>query len=333
MREDNMAVNAQYERLFKIDSYIRGRTKVTRMLLAEKLEVTKRTIQRDLDDLRYRFEAPLEHNPERGYFYSLPNWEMPSIPITERDLFSLLIARRAVGLYRGTPLEERLTQIFNKIAGSLSKTIKEHPDYPSGGILSFAPEPVLEVNEKVWSRLLGAIRNSRSLEIVYQSRHSGEQSKRRIDPYHILNMQGDWYLYAWDHLRNRVSQFQLYRISTVKVLKEVFEINSGFDIKKITECSFGSFGSTEKLKNVRLRITGDMGELFAGRQFHPQQTTKNIRNGFEIAFPVSSAGRKPFYNLIQWILSMGRDVEIISPKQLKTLVYEEILAMKNVIEK
>ena len=328
-----MAENAQFERLFKIDSYIRGRTKITRGILAEKLEVNKRTIQRDLDDLRYRFEAPLEYSSDRGFCYSEPNWEMPSIPLTESDLFSLLIARHAVGLYRGTPLADKLMQIFNKIAGSLSNTIHVHPDYPSGGILSFAPEPVLDVNEKVWSRLLGAIRNQRSLQITYQSRQSGEKTERRVDPYHILNMQGDWYLYAWDYLRNRVSQFQMHRICTAKVLKETFDVRQEFDIRKITSSSFGSFGSAEGLKNVRLRITGNMGELLADRQFHPLQKVRNIRDGFEISFPVSSAGKKPFYNVIQWILSMGRDVKILAPKQLKTLVHEEILAMKNVIEK
>lgn len=328
-----MAANAQHERLFKIDRYIRSRTKVTRAMLAEKLEVDKRTIQRDLDFLRDHYNAPLENSSSRGYYYSEPGWEIPDVSLSERDLFSLLIARRAVALYRGTPIADRLNRIFNKVAGSLSQKIDIHPDYPSNGILSFAPEPVLEVNEKVWSRLLGAIRNRRSINICYKSRHSGALSDRQVDPYHILNMQGDWYLYAWDHLRNRVSQFQLYRISSVKYLKTTFEINEEFDIEKITSSSFGSFGSAEKLKNVRLRITGNMGELLADRQFHSQQKVKNIRNGFEISFPVSSAGKKPFYNLIQWILSMGRDVEILAPKQLKELVKEEIRQMKKIIEK
>lgn len=328
-----MADNTQHERLFKIDALIRGRTVVSRAMLAEKLEVTVRTIQRDLDFLRYRFEAPLEFSKKGGYLYSEPNWEMPAIPLTERDLFSLLIARRAVGLYRGTPLADKLTQIFNKIAGSLSRKIDVHPDYPSGGILSFAPEPVLEVDEKVWSRLLGAIRNRRSLLMNYESRNSNGEGERRVDPYHILNMQGDWYLYAWDHLRSRVSQFQLYRISNVKVLKEAFVISDEFDIEKITHNSFGCFGNSEKLKSVSLRITGDMGELLAGRQFHSQQKLKIIEGGFEIAFPVSSAGKRPFYNVIQWLLSMGRDVEIMAPKQLKELVHAEILQMKINVER
>ncbi len=328
-----MAVNGQFERLFKIDAFIRSRAIVTRGLLAAKLEVTKRTIQRDLDDLRYRFEAPLEYSPARGYYYSEPSWEMPSVQLTERDLFSLLIARRAVAMYRGTPIADRLKEIFNKVAGSLSQKIDVHPDYPSEGILSFAPEPVLEVDEKVWSRILGAIRKQRSIQIMYASRHSREHSERRVDPYHILNMQGDWYLYGWDYLRNRVSQFQLHRISSVKIRADIFDINTDFDIRTITNNSFGSFGSAEKLKNIRLRITGNMAELLAGRQFHSQQRVKNIREGFEISFPVSSSGKRPFYNLIQWILSMGRDVEIISPKQLKTLVREEIQQMKRNIEK
>ncbi|MFO7936970.1 MAG: WYL domain-containing protein [Kiritimatiellia bacterium] len=328
-----MAGNVQFERLYRIENHIRSCSKTTRRMLAEKLEVSMRTVQRDLDFMRDRLEAPLEYNQDKGFYYSEPGWRIPDFTLSERDLFSLLIARRAVALYRGTPVAERLTHIFNKLAGALSDKIDIHPDYPSAGILSFAPEPVLEVDEKVWSRLLGAIRNRRSVLMRYNSRGSADVTERRVDPYHILNMQGDWYLYGWDYLRERVSQFLLYRIASIKKLRHSFEVSDTFDIRKITESSFGSFGSAEQLKNVRLRITGDMGELLADRQFHPRQKVRKLSNGFEISFPVSSAGSKPFYNVIQWILSMGRDVEIISPQQLRTLVHREILAMKKVIEK
>ena len=323
----------QWERFNRINQIIQGRGIVTRERLAEKLEVNVRTIQRDLNDLRDRFGAPLAYSRSKGLHYTESGWVLPAIALQERELFSLLIAQQAVMQYRGTPLAKRLKQIFNKIAGSLSDTIHVHPDYPAAGILSFAPAPVLDVDEKLWNNLLVAIRNQKSAYITYHSRSSKELSERQIDPCHILNMQGDWYLYAYDHLRKRVSQFQLHRIKAIKLLEERFEKPEGFDISAIANSSFGSFGSVEKMKNVRLRITGDMRELLADRQFHPRQTIKERTDGFEISFPVSSAGRRPFYNLIQWILSMGRDVEILAPKQLKDLVYEEILHMKNNAEK
>lgn len=323
----------QWERFTRINHLIQGREIVTRELLSDRLEVTIRTIQRDLDDLRDRFGAPLAYTRAKGFHYTEPGWVLPSIPLQECELFSLLIARQAMAQYRGTPLAKRLEQIFNKIAGALSEVIHVHPDFPAAGILSFTPLPVLAVDEKLWNDLLAAIRNQQSVRITYDSRNSGESSDRPIDPLHILNMQGDWYLYAYDHLPQRVSQFQLHRIKSLKLLLTRFEKPVEFDITAITNSSFGSFGSAEKLKNVRLRITGEMGELLAERQFHPQQTIKKRTTGFEISFPVSSAGRRPFYNLIQWILSMGRDVEILAPVQLKELVYEEILAMKNKAEK
>ncbi len=328
-----MSSNIQHERLHKIHQTIRARSGVNRKILADRLEVSTRTIQRDIDFLRNRYCAPIEFSAERGYFYSEPEWELPAVRLSERDLFALLIARRAVELYRGLPVAGSLNRIFRKIAGTLSDKIDVYPDYPPERHLSFAPEPLLEVDERVWSRLLGAIRNKCSIQMQYASRNSGGIRKKQVDPYHIINMQGDWYFYGWDHMRDRVSQFLLHRVKSIRILKISFEIRDDFDINKITESSFGSFGSSEKLKTVRLIITGNMGELMAERQFHPQQSVTPAKGGFEIRFPVSAAGKRPFYNVIQWILSMGRDVEILAPQQLRELVRDEILAMKKNIEK
>jgi predicted DNA-binding transcriptional regulator YafY len=327
-----MSSHIQHERLNKIHLFLRSHSKTTRQSLAEKLEISPRTVQRDINFLRDRYGAPIEFSPESGYYYNEPEWEFPAFRLSERDLFALLIARRAVALYRGLPVAKNLSRIFDKIAGSLSNKIEIHADYLSEKHLSFAPEPLLEVNEKVWSGLLGAIRNQRSIQMRYASRNSGEISEKQVDPYHILNMQGDWYFYGWDHARNRISQFLLHRIKSIKILKSQFNVHADFDIKNITENSFGSFGSSEKMKTIRLRITGNMGELMADRQFHPQQSVKSVKGGFEIKFPVSAAGKRPFYNVMQWILSMGRDVEILAPLQLKQLVRDEIFAMKKNME-
>ncbi len=328
-----MARNGQWERILAIHALLAKNRSVTRRSLAQRMEVTIRTIQRDMDDLRDKFGAPLAYSREEGYRYTEPNWVLPAALVSEGDLFSLLIARQAVAQYRGTPLATRLTQIFNKIAGPLSSAIHIHPDFVQGGVLSFAPVPVLDVNERIWNQTMVAIRSQRSAYVSYHSRNSRELSERRIDPCHILNMQGDWYLYAYDHQRRRVCQFQLHRIREITLLQERFEMPEGFDIAAITNSSFGSFGNVEQMKMVRLRIKGAMGELLTDRIFHQQQVVSKRRDGFEIAFPVSAAGSYPFYNLIQWILSMGRDVEIRAPRQLKRLVQAEIEAMQKNIRK
>lgn len=195
-----MADRLQWERVLKIEKAIRQGGFPSRSGLATLLEVTERTVQRDITFMKDRFGAPIAVSRRNGgYFYTEPAWFLPSVPLTEGELFSLLIARQAVAQYRGTPIVQTLENVFNKIAGALTDSISVHPDYTTGGILSFAPTTVLPVDETVWGRLLQAARNRQSIRMSYSSRKSRETAARTVDPYHIMNMQGDWYLYGYDH--------------------------------------------------------------------------------------------------------------------------------------
>ena len=329
-----MADRLQWERCLKIEKLIREKLFPSRAVLAAELEVTERTVQRDITFMKDRLGAPIAvSRTGGGYYYTEPTWFLPAVPVTEGELFSLLIARRAVAQYRGTPVFKTLETVFNKIAGVLSDTISVHPDYSAGGILSFAPTDVLPVEEAVWNGLLQAVRGRHSIRMKYSSRKSKETLVRKVDPYHIINMRGDWYLFGFDHRHKKTCQFLLHRIRSVEELDAVFKPDPSFDPEAVVNSSFGCFGSAEELQTVRLRITGDMAGLLDGRTFHPRQKVKKRTAGFEISFPVSAAGTRPFYHLIQWILGMGRDVEILEPLQLKQLVRDELLAMKEKIEK
>ena len=87
----------------------------------------------------------------------------------------------------------------------LKDHISIHPDYSNGGVLSFAPSPVVPENEEIWNIILTAAREQRTIRIHYRSLRSKRSGGRNVDPYHILNMQGDWYLFAYDHGHQKVT--------------------------------------------------------------------------------------------------------------------------------
>ncbi|MEX2607528.1 MAG: WYL domain-containing protein [Kiritimatiellia bacterium] len=319
----------QWERLLDFVQLLQEGQAPGREELAAKWEVNVRTVQRMVDFLRDRLEAPIEYDRGRkGYVLTEPAWFLPRISLSEGECFSLLIARQAMAQYRGTPVEETLARVFQKIAGELNDRIDMHPDYVNGGILSFAPLPVLEVNEQVWNRVLSAIRQQRSLRIHYQSLRSGTTGKRKVNPHHILNMQGDWYLFAYDPRNGKVCQFQLHRIQEAALTDSTFERDPDFDASALMRSSFGGFGSDEDMVLLHLRIRGRMAELMKDRHFHPAQTIKNRKDGFEICFPVSAAGDRPYLHILQWILGMGREAEVLAPADLRHRLTEEVEAMQ-----
>lgn len=316
------------ERLSWLVDLLRENKCPGRRQLAETMEVTPRTIQRDLDFLRERLGAPIAYDHTRkGYILTEPTWFLPQVSLTEGELFSLLVARQAMAQYRGTPVEHTLRRVFDKVAGSLKDHISVHPDYANGSLLSFAPSPVLAIDENVWNILLTGARETQTVRIHYHSLRSKRNAARNVDPHHILNMQGDWYLFAYDQEHQKICQFQLHRIKKATLTKKVFIRDPNFSPTTIIEKSFSNFASDEDPVTLRLHIHGDMADLLAGRVFHPHQTVVPRKTGFEITFPVSAAGNRPYYHVIQWILGMGSDVDILEPADLKERVKKEVNAM------
>lgn len=302
--------------------------------IAAHMERDKRTAMRLITFMRDRLGAPIVYNrSRRGYDLTEPTWFLPRVGLTEGELFSLMVARRAMAQYRGTPMEKTLERIFRKIAGDLGEQIQVNPDLMGGSLFRFAPMPVLEVDEAVWNVLLEAARQRRTARIRYRSLRSDRERERRIDPYQVVNLTGDWYVFAWDHRREKVCQFQIHRISRAWKTECAFDIDPGFDPDALVRGGFGAFGSGERMREMRLRIYGDAAKRLAGRQFHHDQTVAPTDDGFELRFPVSAAGDRPYLHVIQWILGQGHEVEVLAPSELRRALKEEIERMRRVYEK
>ncbi len=71
--------------------------------------------------MRYRLKPPLAYDALRwGYHYTRPVEEFPSLPITEADVFALLVAQKAIAQYAGTPFERLPEASYGKLTGQWS---------------------------------------------------------------------------------------------------------------------------------------------------------------------------------------------------------------------
>src|SRR5947207_2522703 len=92
--------------------------------LARELEVSTKSIQRDIEFMRDRLELPLEyHAIRRGFHYTEEVNAFPTMQITEGELVALVIAEKALEQYRGTQFEKPLLSAIRKIEQSLPDTI------------------------------------------------------------------------------------------------------------------------------------------------------------------------------------------------------------------
>ena len=87
-----------------------------RTKLAETIEVTTKTIQRDIDYMRYQMSVPIEFDfAKGGYYFTKPMTELPLFQLTEAELVSVFVAQKALEAYRGTAFEQPLRTAFQKL--------------------------------------------------------------------------------------------------------------------------------------------------------------------------------------------------------------------------
>ena len=85
------------ERILFIDSRIRQEGFPSKSVFVEKFEVSAKTIERDLQYMRNRLGAPLEFDrTRRGYYYSSENYFLPSVVMSEGELFALMMSMETI---------------------------------------------------------------------------------------------------------------------------------------------------------------------------------------------------------------------------------------------
>ena len=150
--------------------------------LARKMEVSTKTIHRDIQFMRDRWDLPIEFDPAyNGFKYTRPVDSFPMLQINEGELFALLIAEKALQNYRGTVFEKRLSAAFQKIADSLPDAVSIHLNEWDEA-LSFRHTGESEVEVEVFDRVSQATAKRRQLKIRYRKPNQKPRRNRTLHP-------------------------------------------------------------------------------------------------------------------------------------------------------
>ena len=124
MRPETPQNRPQYHRLRRIVAMVRdgmaGGRLPNRSDFRRELEVSPRTLARDIDFLRDEERAPIAYEPARhGYRLTDATYDLPTVNLSRREVFSFSLARKMLHAFEGTPLEMDMRSTLDKIAGSL----------------------------------------------------------------------------------------------------------------------------------------------------------------------------------------------------------------------
>lgn len=291
--------------------------------LARELEVNRKTILRDIQCMRLDMDLPIEYDERNhGYYYDGKVGDLPLFKVTEGELLALFIAEKALAPLKGTPFARKINSGLRKLSAALPESIGvswEELDQA----FSFRQTGVAKADMEVFDKLAGAVQRQKEIHFEYKKLGAESHEVRHVWPYQVLQIDGQWYLFAHDLERKALRKFVLTRIRSVKVLRRGFKRPEDFSVVEQLKDSFGIFSSgTQKFK-IRLHFDTFAAQLIQEREWHASQELRDLDKG-ELEMKMSLGSLE---EVERWVLSWGAHVKVLGPPQLVTMVRETTAQM------
>jgi proteasome accessory factor B len=291
--------------------------------MAADLEVSGKTVQRDIDFMRDQLSLPIAYHPIRhGFYYTEHVRQFPTVQVSDGELVALLIAQKAVEQYRGTAFEKPLHSAFTKLADGLqgSSGIAIHE---LAEAISFRPQGLAEAELTTFQTLASATLKHHEITFGYHPLHRTTPESRRAHPYHLGCLANQWYLIAHDIDRAAMRTFALTRITTAQETGAAFEKPADFSVTEMFAGSFSAFQSGA-VSTVTLALDPFAARLTAERSWHPSQhQTLHSDGSATLTLEVTIAP-----DLENWILGWGHHAEVIQPEALRKKIASIIASMQ-----
>ncbi|HWX20457.1 MAG TPA: WYL domain-containing protein [Candidatus Binatia bacterium] len=285
--------------------------------LAVELEVSPKSIHRDLEFMRDRLDLPLEFDyAHRGFHYTEQVNAFPTVQMTEGELFALVVAEKALQQYRGTSFEKPLLSALRKMEESLPETISlDLADVDRTISFRTRAEPVLDL--RVFDLLAKATTARQQLELTYRKPGHPETEQRVVDPYHLANINGEWFLFAYDHLRQDIRTFVPARIKSVRRTGKTFARRQKFSLEQRLRDSFGVQSGQGKF-GVIIRFNPQVADYIREKKWHDSQRLRELKNGgVELRLKLSGLSE-----IERWVLSWGGNAVVVRPVELAVSVQQ-----------
>lgn len=311
-----------FDRLVKIDGCFGNGRYVKSSDLSRKCNVSNRTIYRDLGILKEVYNAPLEYDFKRKSFHYTKKFQLKTFDLSAGELYDLAVIFELLKSYDHNPYKSGQKSLLNKLRLSFGDEInKKIIDVREK--ISFRFSPVKRSDEKTFKIIENALLKEKTIQVKYFKIDTGIEVNITINPYHLRNYNGDWYLIGYEHERKKVRVLSVSRISEVKLTNREFDVNDSFNLEEYFKYSFGKKRTSKPLK-VQFEIKKQFINVLTEREIHSSQKLRKLANG-------NTHVTLTLYELSEikdWLMKEGTRIRVISPPELIRLMIkdaEEIL--------
>lgn len=205
-------------RLTAILTQLQTKRLITATTLADKFNVSVRTIYRDIRALE-QAGVPILTEDGKGYTL-MDGYKIPPVMFSESQANALILAEQLVLKNRDSSFIKDYTEAVDKV-----KAVLKQADKDKANLLAdrtrFEQNINRERNSNNISQLQQALTNFKLTKIDYMNER-GKTSNRIIEPFALISTTENWLLIAWCRSRNEFRFFRLDRITNLQVLSENF---------------------------------------------------------------------------------------------------------------
>lgn len=293
-------------RVLTVLEILQARERVSGAELARRLEVNPRTVQRYIARLQ-DLCIPVESTRGVGGAYRLkPGFRLPPMMFTDEEAFALTLGLRALrhlGLAAFAPATEGAAAKLGRV---LPDPLRESAAAVDE-VVAIEPGPwVTSTPAESLIRLCTAVRSRRRVAFRYES-HDRTASRREVEPYVIVHMDGRWYMVGRCLMRQALRTFRLDRVSECEVSDQGFERPSGFDAKAHLEQSMPFLQA-----GYSIEVWLDLPIEKARTHFALYRVKMESQNGGVLL----RCARESLDTFAAMLLSLGCTIEVRQPKEL-----------------
>ncbi len=286
----------QINRLFEMIYILLDKKTVTADELAERFEVSRRTIYRDIEHLSQSGIPLYTSRGKNGGIGILENFVLDKSVLSEKEQTEIISALGAVALL---PNSEK-SSVKNKLSSLFKK------DNNSWISVDFSDWNIGQ--KEIFDKLKSAVIEKRIAQMKYVNSR-GELSQRDIEPLCLYFKSRAWYIISYCRNAEDYRMFRLSRMKEVTISEEVFEREM-----PAYEYSEKRYDVTET--EVTLRINPRM-------EYRVYDEFSDVNKDEEGYFTVKICCHEDEW-LYGYILSFGEYAEVLSPKSIRTLIKEKI---------
>jgi predicted DNA-binding transcriptional regulator YafY len=312
------------DRLVAIILLMQSRRVVRTQDIAEHFDISTRTVYRDLKALS---EAGVPVAAEFGEGYSLvEGYHLPPVMFTREEATALFLGGKFVEKLTDASLVKHAESALLKIQSVLPDETNEYLDRLHAATAMFLRQPPDRsgFRDDTLATIQDAIVQRNIVAMEYYANYRDSFSKRDIEPLGLVYYGNQWHVIGYCRLRQDYRDFRIDRIKSISILTESFSPRDGFSLKQyLQDCT-----AMENPVEIRVKFDEKIAATVRDKHYFGLVEETIVEDGVIMTFFIHNSDL-----IINWLLSYGTAVEVLSPSALREKMLIEIQAQTQTLTK